>query len=217
MITKNITSLALLIGCYALIELLSLVKISLLFGAQTAYFSGFSLIGPLAALWTGFGFGAAFFLLRRLVRGIMLGTPLFSIFSLYLPTFAAAWYFQTNSWILRVGVPIMCMVLFMVHPVGGQAWYYACYWLIPVVLYMMRTTHYFTEALGATFVAHGVGSVIWLYCIPTTPMLWTGLLPVVMLERLVCALGMVSIQYACMYAQAKYKAAITSKQHVSQI
>jgi len=59
-----------------------------------------------------------------------------------------------------------------VHPVGAQAWFYSMYWLLPVLLFLLPARTQFTEALGATFVQHAVGSVIWLYVVPTTAVIW---------------------------------------------
>ncbi len=79
------------------------------------------------------------------------------------------------------------------HPVGQVAWFYSLYWLIPVMLYALGSRSLFNESLGATFVQHAVGSVLWLYLVPTTSALWISLIPVVAVERLLCALGMVLV------------------------
>ena len=83
------------------------------------------------------------------------------------------------------------MVAFIAHPVGAQAWVYSLYWLIPVVLYFLRKESLFLTALGSTFTAHAVGSVIWIYANPMTPQAWLVLIPVVFIERFVFASGMV--------------------------
>jgi len=64
------------------------------------------------------------------------------------------------------------------------------YWLIPVALYFMKKST-FNTALGSTFVVHAVGSVIWLYTRDTSVLLWHSLLPIVLLERMAFAIGMV--------------------------
>lgn len=88
------------------------------------------------------------------------------------------------------------MGAFIVHPVGGAAWAYSLYWLIPVALYMIRKESLFLTALGSTFTAHAVGSVIWIYANPMTPQTWLALIPVVFIERLVFASGMVVAYHA---------------------
>jgi len=47
------------------------------------------------------------------------------------------------------------------------------------------------RALIASFIAHAVGSVIWLYCGTIAPEIWTALMPLVIVERLLIAAGMV--------------------------
>ncbi|MGE0009231.1 MAG: hypothetical protein AB7F19_01710 [Candidatus Babeliales bacterium] len=214
---RRLASIITVVVGFSILELLSLLKINVLLGAKTAVFSGFSLGGPLVSLYTGMGFGAGLFLLRRMVHCVFMGTSLLSPFSLYLPTFAAALYFRSTSFWIRVATPLLCMVLFIAHPVGGQAWFYACYWLIPVVLYYTQQTQ-FTTALGATFVQHAVGSVLWLYIMPTTAAIWSGLLPFVAVERLVCALGMVIIMHGVAFIQAvDVRVLYGAKQQVSKI
>jgi hypothetical protein len=53
----------------------------------------------------------------------------------------------------------------------------------------------FLQALGSTFIAHAVGSVIWLYTVPMTAAMWMGLMPIVLFERIAFALGMVIAHY----------------------
>lgn len=195
-------SILTILAAYGIIELVSLGKITMLFGAKTAFFSGFSLAGPLVGLYSGLGFGAGLFFLRRVVHCLYMGSSLFSPFSFYLPTCAAGLYFKTSSFWIRVAVPVLCMILFVVHPVGQEAWYYAAYWLIPVALYIAQSQTAFATALGATFVQHAVGSVLWLYVMPTTATLWASLMPIVLVERLVCALGMVASIYAVSFVRS---------------
>jgi hypothetical protein len=80
------------------------------------------------------------------------------------------------------------MAPFIIHPVGAQAWYYSLYWLIPVAASLLPE-NLLLRSLGATFTAHAVGGVIWLYTLPSTPGFWTALIPVVAFERIVFAAG----------------------------
>jgi len=84
-------------------------------------------------------------------------------------------------------LPLSAMVLFYVHPVGKVAFVYSLYWLIPVVLYFFPR-NIFNTALSSTFIAHSVGSVIWLYTMPSIPEKWIALLPIVAFERFLCAM-----------------------------
>ena len=57
-----------------------------------------------------------------------------------------------------------------------------------------------TRALSASFVAHGIGSVIWLYTKNIAAPVWIGLIPVVVCERLLMAGGMLAIDVAMIRA-----------------
>lgn len=120
------------------------------------------------------------------------------------PTLCAAQYWRSGA-LVRLWLPLLCMALFAVHPVGGQAWVYSLYWLIPVAIYLSSSRSFFMHALACTFVQHAVGSVFYLYCLPSAPALWYGLLPVVALERLVSASGMVSVAWVVQRCARMYQ------------
>jgi len=85
---------------------------------------------------------------------------------LYSQDYVASLYWSTRHYSIRLLLPIVCMGLFIIHPVGAQAFAYSLYWLIPVVLFFVPQRFLFLQALGSTFIAHAVGSVIWLYTVP---------------------------------------------------
>ena len=114
----------------------------------------------------------------------------------HLPGLFGAFYWSSYSPIIRVCVPALCIVLFISHPVGSQAYAYSFFWFIPLCMYALKTRSLFAEALGSTFVVHAVGSVIWLYTVPMTAAQWWMLIPVVMVERLVFAGLQVTVVYA---------------------
>ncbi len=109
-----------------------------------------------------------------------------------MPMLFAAFYFGAIKKSLHkkisIIIPLICMALFMVHPIGREAWVYSLYWLIPVIAKLFSKNLFF-RSLGATFTAHAIGSTIWLYSIPMTSMQWLGLIPIVALERLLFAIG----------------------------
>ena len=166
-------------------------KMQVVFGSHLLLFSGLNILGPLVGFGTGSGAVLAIFSLKRMISWSFLGSPFISPFSSYIPTLCAAWYWSMPSKAIRLFLPIVCMIAFMVHPVGAQAWVYALYWLIPVALYFFPNKPLFLQAVSSSFIQHAVGSVIWLYCAQSTPALWYGLLPIVMIERLLFASGMV--------------------------
>ena len=99
---------------------------------------------------------------------------------------------------LHLLVPIVCMALFIAHPTGNGAIAYTFYWIIPMLAWAARhvtnTSMSFIFALQSTFVAHAVGSVIWLYTVPMTSEQWLALIPLVAIERLTIA-GSSSLLY----------------------
>jgi len=96
---------------------------------------------------------------------------------------------------LSVVLPLVCMLLFVLHPVGQRAFVYSFYWLIPIAAYgiqMFKGRSVLLISLSSSFIMHAVGSVMWLYFVPSVPEKWIALLPVVAVERLmITAAGIV--------------------------
>jgi hypothetical protein len=168
----------------------SLIKCSFVFGTLAGFFSGVNAISPLAGAFGG-GLGAVAFGAERMVWALLFGGLTFKIFANSIPGLFAGLYWAYPSFATRVLVPLTCMILFIAQPVGGQAFVYSLYWLIPVALYFVPKENLFLTALGSTFIAHAVGSAIWIYAEPMTPSVWYALLPIVAVERLLFATSMV--------------------------
>jgi hypothetical protein len=150
-----------------------------------------NILVPLAGLGMPLWAVAMALLAKRGLGFFVFGTPVLNAFCTSVPTLAATGYWRSGFW-LRLTLPLACMALFALHPVGSLAWVYSLYWLVPVAVYLSATQSLFAHALACTFIQHAVGSVIYLYCVPTAPALWYSLLPLVALERLVFASGMVA-------------------------
>ena len=178
------------LGCLFLADLW---KMQVVLGGHSLFFSALNIVGPLVGFWGGSWVVFVVLLMKRFIAWTFLGFSLLSPFSTYLPTLCAAWYWNMPNKIIRFFLPVACMVAFMFHPVGAQAWVYTLYWLIPIMIYFFPNKSLFTHALAATFIQHAVGSVIWLYCVSSTSALWYNLLPVVIVERLIFASGMVIV------------------------
>lgn len=185
---KNSLKAALYAG---LVKCSGLVKVSFLLGSQMIWFSAANSVLPLAGAFGGVMGSALVFLVRQLLHLIFFKTVSLSFLAFCVPGLCASLYLATNHYVIRLLLSIACMGLFMVHPVGAQAFVYSLYWLIPVVLFFVPQRSFFLQALGSTFVAHAVGSVIWLYTVPMTAHMWIALMPIVLLERVLFALGMV--------------------------
>lgn len=177
------------------IKLASVFKVSFIIGSTMAFFSGTSIAVPMLGALTGIGSVIA--AVGAMVVGqCAMGIPAAHYLAYHVPGLfaSASWVYPTR--VMRLIVPLACMVLFVVHPVGLKAFPYALYWLIPVILHIRASQSLFAQALSSTFIAHAVGSVIWLYTVPMTSAAWLALIPVVALERLCFALGMVLVYSA---------------------
>ncbi len=178
------------------IKLSSLAKASFIVGSYMAFFSMTNVMAPLSGAFCGTVGSSFVCAIRLLVSYLVYGLPSLHLLSNYIPGLFAAWCWSTRSVCIHVGVPVLCMILFMFHPVGMHAFVYALFWLIPIALFFVPQKNIFLQAVASTFVAHAVGSVIWLYTVPMEATTWLGLMPIVIIERLLFATGMVVMHRA---------------------
>lgn len=90
--------------------------------------------------------------------------------------------------VIMAAIPLVCMGLFIMHPVGQYAAAYTLYWFIPTIIALLPNPHRWLRALGSTFTAHALGSVLWIWSHPTmTAVMWLNLIPVVAYERILFA------------------------------
>lgn len=147
--------------------------------------------------------------LTPVIALLLIGLSLFfkhgvSIYSITfgLPTIIATlcWIFEqqltTTARIAKnlfnIVLPLACMIAFCLHPVGQQAAVYSFFWLIPPALFFLVRHSALNTSLRITFITHAVGSILWLYTMPTTPLFWLTLIPVVAAERL-CLAGISTV------------------------
>ena len=185
------------IGLFTALALIaSNINFSTVLGAPNQSFTFFQFMGPIAGGFLGAGAGILSVLLAQVVSFVWLGTTpsLFNILRIAPMLFAALYFAKYAKGKLVQGVvPIACIALFILNPIGAQAWYYSLYWLIPLIA-LALPEHLFLRSLGSTFTAHAIGSVAFLYLLPSTPALWIALIPVVAFERLMFAAG-ISVSY----------------------
>ncbi|MBU1148581.1 hypothetical protein KKI23_00655 [Patescibacteria group bacterium] len=145
-------------------------------------FTLFEFIAPIGGLIIGPVIGAASAFIVRLIHVFTDNQALdWVTIARFLPMMMAAVYFGTKTK-KNVIIPLLCMVLFIAHPQGRSAWFYSLYWLIPV-LAELKKDRLIMRSLGATFTAHAIGSVIFLYGFGLPAAVWIGLIPIVALER----------------------------------
>lgn len=186
MMRRYVVSAAVLAFLVMLFGSAQIIKLNSIHGLFKSFFSFSHCVSPLIGMV--FGMWGSCMLIFGMFSLKMTGFAAYSYFGL--PTFAASLCWATRNSLVRIGVPAVCMALFIAHPIGYAAAPYAFYWIIPMVCAFASKNRFLT-ALSSTFIAHGVGSVIHLYFInPMTSSAWLALIPVVAIERLVLALGM---------------------------
>jgi hypothetical protein len=210
----------------ALFTILALVgmqiKFAELVGSTNQSLTFFQFFGPMAGGFLGV-FGVLAVLGAQILNTVFFthNFEMLTIFRFATLMFGA-YYFANNykkgfEDIISLAVPVLAMLIFWMDPVGQQAWYYALFWTIPVIVKFIPSinsflskvfqswyfgkyikipeNNLFLRSLGATFTAHAVGGAIWiLAAVPMTPEQWTALLPVTMTERLLFAAG-ISMSY----------------------
>jgi len=161
-------------------------------------FSLFDFFAPATGLFIGSIWGAVSVVFVKVISFLFSGQPLdTSTIIRFFPLALAALYFGARKYQKLVAViPLLCMVLFILHPEGRGAWFYSLYWLIPVAAVFIKRSLIF-NSLGATFTAHAVGSVAFLYAFNLPTETWIALIPIVFLERMLFT-GGIAVSYLVM-------------------
>lgn len=185
---KNIKKQTIFLILFAGISFLAWqIPINQIVGSEQK-FTLFETIAPIGGIILGPFLGAISALIVRLINITTSDASLdFLTLIRFLPMMLAAIYFGAKSKKLII-IPIVCIILFNLHPIGRQAWPYSMLWLIPIVAIFFKK-RLISNSIGATFTAHAAGSVIFLYAFQLTPAIWLSLIPVVFLERGFFALG----------------------------
>jgi len=163
------------------------IPISSIIGSDKS-FTLFDYLGPTTGMFLGPTLGATSVFLVKLIN-ILTGGEEFTWLSLlrFLPMMMAAVYLGSKTRKMAI-VPLICLFLFIAHPEGRAAWYYSLYWLIPIISVFLKKRFFF-NALGSTFTAHAIGSVIFLYAFNLPATVWISLIPIVAVERFLFTLG----------------------------
>ncbi len=153
-------------------------------------FTVFDAFGPTAGAFLGALPGAIAVLLMQATNFVAQGANWgdAGTFIRLLPMMMAAAYFARKM-PLNVIIPVLAIISFVAHPVGREVWYFSLFWTIPIIAYFFQEKYLVARALGATFAAHSVGGALWIWLVPLPAAVWIGLIPVVIMERLLFALG----------------------------
>jgi len=197
----SMNTLLLLIGFILLVAVADNIKVFKLWetGAASAnqYFTLVQTFAPTMGAFFGPVLGAGIVLVAEIFSFVFNGkeASLINILRLSPMLFAAAYFaLYAKKAKLSVLAPLVCIALFLLHPVGAAAWPFALFWLIPVAAFAFPQ-NLLLRSYGATFSAHAVGGVLWLYTIPTDAAYWLALMPIVVVERTVFAAGISASYY----------------------
>lgn len=153
-------------------------------------FTLFDLFAPIAGAFLGTFLGIISVLAMQIVNLAVHGVSNIDKGSLIrlLPTLFGVWFFAKKEGKLLI-VPAFSIIAFNLHPIGRTVWFYSLFWLIPFLVWPFRERFLVLRSLGATFTAHSVGGAIWIWVFNLPAAVWIGLIPVVIMERAIFALG----------------------------
>lgn len=160
-------------------------------GSHAAFFSFSSIMLPALGYHTSLLYVTFAFL----TKGAFVFSYSFYFFLRRLPLLFATAALQKRSFLLYVVLPVSMMVLFIADPVGRSVFYYSFFWFVPIGLYSFFKDSLLLRSFAASFIAHAIGSVVWLYTTSIPAEIWTALMPIVPIERAFIALGMCSFVY----------------------
>jgi hypothetical protein len=199
------------------IKAASILKTSYIVGSHAAFFSASSIAMPLMGAWSSIPAIVMTFAFGFAVR-MALGASLLPMFAFWVPGLCAALYWQLPSRFYRAGLPLLCMILFLSHPTGIAAAPYAFFWFIPMLIAFRTSNSIWHHALASTFIAHAVGSVIWIYTVPMSAAVWLALIPVVACERALYTAGIVmghSVISSLVSIRVRARNSLTAIMHIS--
>lgn len=179
------------------IELLSKLPLQKIMGSHLGAFGLDAAVSPLAGLYGGVQTSCFVYAIRTMLSSLFIH-PLGAAM-LHIPTAAASLYLASESRLVRIIIPLICIIAFIKHPIGGSSALYTLYWIVPIIIGSLKAQSIFMRALGATLTAHAAGSTLWLYTHTTTPLFWHALIGIVWIERLMFALCMTASYYGILY------------------
>lgn len=175
-------------------KLTAFAKCSFIVGSKMAFFAPAAVLLPLAGAFGGISGSLSMLGMGLIMRCLFFGAMPLVFLAYHLPGFFASLYWANDSKIMRSIPAILCIGLFLVHPIGAQFAWYSLFWLIPVIASFYSGL--FFKALGSSFTAHAVGTLVWLYAGQMAPGDFALLVPVVIVERLMITVAMV-MAYKC--------------------
>lgn len=173
-------------SCAALIFLQ--IPVNVLAGAKVK-FTLFDLLAPVAGSFAGTFYGITAVLIAQVVNIFLHGGNFekAAIIRLF-PTLFAVWFFSKKDR-RQLLIPLIAIISFNLNEVGRSVWFYSLFWLVPYIVWPIRERFLIARSLGATMTAHAVGGAIWIWAFSLPATVWISLIPIVILERFVFAMG----------------------------
>lgn len=208
------SSLATLLHLFV-VKIVSLWKLSFIFGSKIAFFSASVCAEPIIGAITTPLVAFSYMALRLLLASLY--APSYAFLLVYhIPRMCGTAYFSLNknsalARILFTFFLVTCMFLFALHPVGSEVFWYGILWSVPLMVVWFNPQHFFYHALASTFTSHAVGTLLWLFLMPTDAAFWMTLFPLVLIERTAFACGMTLYYIVLSYLVPKCCAFITQR------
>ena len=190
------------------------IPFSKLFGADQT-FSLFDFFAPTVGALLTSVWGAMAVIGVKLVNAVIQGQEFDTVTIIRLfPLALGALYFGARKYKFVVAlIPLVCVALFIAHPEGRQAWFYSLYWLIPVAAVFAKKRSLVLNSLGATFTAHAIGGVGFLYAFNLPAEVWIALIPIVFIERMMFT-GGIALSYVTMNSLVQW---LSQKLHMPSL
>jgi len=182
--------------------ILTKVKLTPILGTKMK-FSASVIFGPILSSILGIVPGTFSIVFAHLV-GLLIGfykIKSLSSYFIFLPIITAGIYFaRVFKRDRKMVIPcILAILLFVLHPIGRKVWFYSLFWTIPIFIATYKKKHdilfkhkflvLYAYSLGAAFVDHAVGSVMYLYFLNIPAKFWIQAIPLTIVERLLIAFG----------------------------
>lgn len=181
---------------------LTQIKVWPILGTESK-FSLSVFFGPTLAKIFGIKLGTAIILLTHLtglIAGIFKIKELSDIFVFFPIIFGGIYFsriFKNDKRLVLI--PLICILLFLLHPIGREVWFYSGFWLVSIFISLFKEKldkiskfpifKIYGYSLGTAFYDHAVGSIIYLYLLNIPSHFWIQAIPLTFIERLIIAGG----------------------------
>ena len=206
----NLRNNALFIGMFIILGFIAMqIPFTRLAGSKTT-FTAFDFFGPIATGFIGTLPGIIAVFGMQLLNFLLHGAKIIDAGTIirFFPMLFAAFYFSKKR-LANIIIPSIAIIAFTIHPIGRTVWYFSLFWLIPIIAHFLRDKSLIARSLGATFTAHAIGGALWIYVFNLPASVWNALIPVVILERGVFAIGIAAcylvFNYILHFAAKKIK------------